>query len=159
MQVKTELFGDVYNKKRRKLYVGRHDFLEKHGAIMINEPNALIHAVSYSIDPEPPAKKQEILEIYPDQIWRAAAHHFPDEPIAPFIQMLTEELLAQFCIADWKRSLHKDPRIHQLLSMSVVDEFISGVMKKKSFSKIMRDRSAHRLEGLLFKEVGFLVSR
>lgn len=136
--VRTELFGSIVNKRESIIYPGRRLFLMEHN--LVPAPHQLIHSVSYSLE------KDGIIEIFPDQIYRAAYLNFPDKFEEAFIRMLTEELLGQFCMSEMSphRDLTKMSPITWLFNACIVDDVIEMVLGE-SLSKKTREHSFGRV--------------
>jgi len=137
----VEIFEDVQDRKDKRLVdLGRKHFLQENN--IVPQPDQLIHAVSYSLK-----EKDLIIEVYLDQVCSAVAFHFPttQEKFRKIvIQVLTEELIAQVCLQELKMFFEGERWVGELLAGSIVDEVVDGIMGR-SYSKIMRDRAAHRL--------------
>jgi hypothetical protein len=142
LQTRVEFFSDSDRKHLKRIVPGRRFFLAEHN--IIPGTKELIHSISYSIQNED-APTETILELYVDQICKAATHNFPGNIAKVVIQILTEELLGQFCLRELKISTQYSVRwVGDLFAASIVDEIVDGLVGG-SYSKIIRDRSVSRL--------------
>lgn len=140
IRMTAETYVEIFEDSRDRR--GRKHFLEENGLHIT--PDAFVHAISYSLK-----EKDLVVELFLDEICRAISFHFPageDEFRKIVTQVLTEELLCQFCLQEIKSMLSFEGErwVGELLAASIIDGIVAEMMNG-SYSKTMRERSAHRL--------------
>lgn len=142
LNARVEFFEDYNDKKFKKIVPGRHFFLAENN--FKPKKKELIHAVSYNEQSE--EKETTHIELYIDQICIAASHNFPSTFFEVIISMISEELIGQFCMNELKMTSKYSTRwVGDLLAASVIDEIVDEITDTGSYSKKIRERSAHRL--------------
>jgi hypothetical protein len=129
--IQIELYDDMHGS------LGRRHFLAQNN--IIPEPKQVIHAVNYSYQ-----TNDTIIEVYLDQLCRAAAFHYPLQYMGVVIAMLTEDLLAQIILAELQFP-HDVTGPSSFLAASIVDDAVESILLRQSFSKKIREKALPRV--------------
>jgi hypothetical protein len=137
MNISVDIFRDHLDYKTKQIVEGR-------GSVLGYEPEKmeLVHSVSFDLGFDEDAT---YVELYLDEICKAAWSKLPSQYEEAVISMLTGELLAKICSQEWFQRFHRDEFLNDWLKIGLIDEFLEQVLNTHFGAQLRRNSASQRV--------------